>query len=109
MTVLGHYSKTLKGEDVSPEQADKFLDTYVKRSRKFVQEGAELQEQIQVIDEEIKKEMEERSMRKGSVEGMVSIVVMAKREMEAEFKLTYSRTRLISIHLRKSAHVVYLS
>lgn len=106
MTVLEHYSKTLKGEDISPEQADKFLDTYVKRMRKLVQEAAELQEQIQEIDKEIRKEKEERSMRKGSAEGVVSIVVMSKREMEAEFKLIYSRRRLILTHLRE-VHVVY--
>ncbi|EIM92171.1 uncharacterized protein STEHIDRAFT_46411 [Stereum hirsutum FP-91666 SS1] len=88
-TFLESYSKTLKGEDISPEQAEGFLDTYVKRARKLVQEGAELQEQIQKIEQKIQKERDERNKRKGSMDGTVNIVVMAKRQTEAEFKLTY--------------------
>lgn len=80
----------MKSDDVTPEQADAFLDTYVRRARKLVKEGADLQEQIQEIDKEIREEREERSKRKGSMDGMVSIVLMAKREIEAEFKLSYS-------------------
>lgn len=94
--VLESYSKTLKCEDVSPEQADAFVDTYVKRVRKLVKESAELAEQIQEIEKEIYKETGERDKRKGSMDGMVSIVIMAKRDLEAEFKLTYSAFRPFS-------------
>lgn len=73
------------------------MDTYVRRARKLVREGAELEEQILEVEKAIKKEREEKDKKKGSTEGMVSVVVMAKREMEAEFKLTYSKLPM-SLH-----------
>lgn len=80
----------MKSDDVTPEQADNFLDTYVRRARKLVKEGAELDEQILEVENEIKKEIEARDKKKGSTGGMVSVVVMAKKEVDADFKLTYS-------------------
>ncbi|THH11349.1 hypothetical protein EW146_g8074 [Bondarzewia mesenterica] len=87
--VLDSYSKTLKGDDVSPEQADGFVLKYIERMRALVKVGAELDEQILQLSRQIEKETTEGSIKQGKTNGEVTVVVMAKEAAEVELKLIY--------------------
>ncbi|THH08575.1 hypothetical protein EW146_g8944 [Bondarzewia mesenterica] len=87
--VLESYAKTLSSNEVSPEQADAFLERYVARSRGLITEGAHLDEKILDLGRKIEEKTMAGSQKKGKTGGKVTVVVMARHASEVKLKLTY--------------------
>ncbi|KAG8842075.1 hypothetical protein FRB91_004458 [Serendipita sp. 411] len=97
--ILKTYSETLKGADTDGAKLSDFLDIYAKRQTGIDGKVRELKEQVNEINEKIKKEGELWSADKEGKKRAtrVTIVVSAEHDGEAEICLTYSALRLFMI------------
>ena len=89
MVALNNYASTMKGDKISPKEADSFLDTYMTRARALVKAGADFDEQILLLDREIRNLTLEQSAKQGRAEGLVTVIVIAQAATDIELKLTY--------------------
>ena len=89
MVALNNYASTMKGDKISPKEADSFLDTYMTRARALIKTGAGLDEQILLLKREIRALTLEQLSKQGSAEGLVTVIVMAEAAADVELKLTY--------------------
>ena len=89
MVALNNYASTMKGDKISPKEADSFLDTYMTRARALIKTGAGLDEQILLLKREIRALTLEQLAKQGRAEGLVTVIVMAKAAADVELKLTY--------------------
>ncbi|KAG8786543.1 hypothetical protein FRC16_001674 [Serendipita sp. 398] len=89
--ILKTYSETLKGADTDGAKLSDFLDIYAKRQTGIDGKVRELKEQVNEINEKIKKEGELWSADKEGKKRAtrVTIVVSAEHDGEAEICLTY--------------------
>ncbi|KAF4613467.1 hypothetical protein D9613_008122 [Agrocybe pediades] len=89
--LLFKYGQTLSGNSqVSPGEMTAFLDQYFARGKKILESITELKEKIAAIDRLIKFEEYEASIRKGSANGQVDVVISAEDDCSVDLKLTYS-------------------
>ncbi|KAF9557100.1 hypothetical protein CPC08DRAFT_725306 [Agrocybe pediades] len=90
--LLFKYGQTLSGNSqVSPGEMSAFLDQYFARGKKILESITELKEKIAAIDRLIKFEEYEASIRKGSANGQVDVVISAEDDCSVDLKLTYRR------------------
>ncbi|KAF4613545.1 hypothetical protein D9613_008120 [Agrocybe pediades] len=87
--LLLKYGQTLSGEHVNPGQMSTFLDQYVTRGQKTLESITQLEEKIADIDQLIKSEEYKVSIRKGSANGRVDVVISADDDISVDLKLTY--------------------
>jgi hypothetical protein len=72
------YSKSLAGDYVSPEQADKFFESFLSRSRAMTSTRADLEEEILQLSRHIDMISSAEKKKHGKTDGEVSVVIMAK-------------------------------
>ena len=83
------YSKSLAGDYVSPEQADKFFESFLSRSRAMTSTRADLEEEILQLSRHIDMISSAEKKKHGKTDGEVSVVIMAKKATNIELRLTY--------------------
>ena len=87
---MSDYSKTLKGEHVSPTDVAGFLKGYGGHVKGNIDAVARLNEQIQEFDKKILKEEDAASLRQGPMSnGELTVVIAADLEEKVDLKLTY--------------------
>jgi cell division septum initiation protein DivIVA len=89
--ILITYGKSLKGDHITPEQANSFLESFIKNGRKNLKEVRELEEQIVELDRKIAKQREQQQERVGSTDGKVVVTISASTAGPVDLKLTYSK------------------
>jgi hypothetical protein len=83
------YSKSLAGDSVPPEQADKFFESLLSRSRAMTSTRADLEEDILQLSRHIDMISSAEKKKHGKTDGEVSVVIMAKKATNIELRLTY--------------------
>ncbi|KIM32688.1 hypothetical protein M408DRAFT_185309 [Serendipita vermifera MAFF 305830] len=90
-SILETYAGTLKGADTTGTKMNEFLDIYSERQASIDVRTTDLNEQIQAVEEQIKKEKEiwnaDDESKKRAVR--VTVVVYAENDGPAEISLTY--------------------
>ncbi|ETW76100.1 hypothetical protein HETIRDRAFT_430490 [Heterobasidion irregulare TC 32-1] len=89
LVALNNYVTDMKGDKISPKEADSFLDTYMTRARALIKTGTGLDEHILLMKREIRALTLEQSAKQGRAEGLVTVIVMAQAATDVELKLTY--------------------
>jgi hypothetical protein len=87
-TVIG-YSKTLVGDTVSPNRAEKFFENLLTRSQTLRSQRVEMDEEILQLTRQIDVLSSAEERKQGKSDGEVTVVIMAKQATEIELKLTY--------------------
>ena len=83
------YSKTLAGDSVPPEQAERFFESFLSRSRAMTSTRADLEEEILQLSRQINMLSSAEKKKQGRTDGEVSVVIMAKKATNIELRLTY--------------------
>ena len=85
------YSKSLagKGDSVSPEQAERFFEGLLSRSRAMTSTRADLEEEILQLSRQIDLLSSAEKKKQGKTDGEISVVIMAKKATNIELRLTY--------------------
>ncbi|KIM19585.1 hypothetical protein M408DRAFT_31098 [Serendipita vermifera MAFF 305830] len=90
-SILQTYAGTLKGADTTGTKMNEFLDIYSERQASIDIRTTDLNEQIQAVEEQIKKEKEiwnaDDESKKRAVR--ITVVVYAETDGPAEISLTY--------------------
>ncbi|KIM32689.1 hypothetical protein M408DRAFT_20058 [Serendipita vermifera MAFF 305830] len=90
-SILETYAGTLKGADTTGTKMNEFLDIYSERQASIDVRTTDLNEQIQAVEEQIKKEKEiwnaDDESKKRAVR--ITVVVYAETDGPAEISLTY--------------------
>jgi hypothetical protein len=89
--ILVQYGMSLKGDQVSPDQASAFISSFVKSGQENIHAAAKLEEEILTIDREIGTFATKVAEKKGRTDGDVCIVVSSRVATTAELRLTYSQ------------------
>ena len=87
-TLIG-YSKTLVGDTVSPNRAEKFFENLLTRSQTLRSQRVEMEEEILQLTRKIDLLSSAEERKQGKSDGEVTVVIMAKQATEIELKLTY--------------------
>ena len=97
------YSKSLAGDSVPPDQAEKFFEGLMSRSRAMTSARAELEEEILQLSRQIDMLSSAEKKRQGKTDGEVSVVIMAKKATNIELRLTYRMsTSFSTVHLHSN-------
>ena len=83
-----NYSRTLVGEDVPPDQAERCFEYILSRSPSLESTRADLEEDILQVTRQIDRLWSTKS-KEGSADGEVTVVIMAKQATNIELRLTY--------------------
>ncbi len=83
------YSKTLVGDTVSPNRAEKFFDNLLTRSQTLRSTRVGLDEEILQLTRQIDVLSSAEERKQGKSDGEVTVVIVAKQATEIELKLTY--------------------
>jgi hypothetical protein len=83
------YSKSLAGDSVPPDQAEKFFEGLMSRSRAMTSTRAELEEEILQLSRQIDLLSSAEKKKQGKADGEVSVVIMVKKATNIELRLTY--------------------
>jgi len=83
------YSKSLAGDNVSPNCAETFFENLLTRSETLRSRRVELEEEILQLTRQIEVLSSAEETKQGSADGEVTVVIAAKQETEIELKLTY--------------------
>jgi hypothetical protein len=83
------YSKSLAGDSVSPEQAERFFEGLLSRSRAMTSTRADLEEEIIQLSRQIDLLSSADKKKQGKTDGEISVVIMAKKATNIELRLTY--------------------
>ncbi|KIM19584.1 hypothetical protein M408DRAFT_334339 [Serendipita vermifera MAFF 305830] len=90
-SILETYAGTLKGADTTGTKMNEFLDIYSERQASIDVRTTDLNEQIQAVEEQIKKEKEiwnaDDESKKRAVR--ITVIVYAENDGPAEISLTY--------------------
>jgi len=107
--LLLNYAKTLNGEHVSPQVMGQFLDSFVGQGRKNLEAVTSLGEKIVEIQRQIEKETDKLAAKKGSANGEVTVVIVAKENNTVELKLTYSVSPSYINSIENSLYILILT
>ena len=83
------YSKSLLGKDVPPEQAERFFEYLLSRSRSLESTCADVEEEILQVTRQIDILWSTEVKKQGNADGEVTMVIMAKQATDIELRLTY--------------------
>ena len=83
------YSKSLAGDSVPPEQAERFFESFLSRSRAMTSTRADLEEEILQLSRQIDMLSSAEKKKQGRTDGEVSVVIMARKATNIELRLTY--------------------
>lgn len=83
------YSKTLVGDAVSPNRAEKFFENLLTRSQTLRSTRVGLEQEILQLTRQIAMLSSAEERKQGKSDGEVSIIITAKQATEIELKLTY--------------------
>ena len=86
---MSTYSKSLAGDSVSPEQAERFFEGLLSRSRAMTSTRADLEEEILQLSRQIDLLSSAEKKKEGETNGEISVVIMAKKATNIELRLTY--------------------
>ncbi|KAI0319141.1 hypothetical protein OF83DRAFT_1163099 [Amylostereum chailletii] len=86
---LNNYSRGLKGDHVAPDLAMAFFTDYHGKASWIMKEESRLEEEIAQVEKESEKIRRDWSLKKGEVNGKVTVVIMAKQPTNIKLKLTY--------------------
>ncbi|KAI0305272.1 hypothetical protein B0F90DRAFT_1809060 [Multifurca ochricompacta] len=84
-----NYSKSLAGDTVSPEQAERFFGNLLARSQSLRSTRAELEEGILQLSRQIDVLLAADVTKCGKADGEVTVVISAKQATDIKLKLTY--------------------
>jgi N-terminal domain of unknown function (DUF4140) len=93
---MGRYSKSLAGDSVGPRQAEIFFESLLSRSRALTSTRADLEEEILQLSRQIDALSSAEKKKQGKTDGEVSMVIMAKKAIDIELRLTYRMSSFIS-------------
>jgi len=83
------YSKSLAGDSVPPRQAERFFESILARTRDISSTRIELEEEILQLSRQIDALSTYETKKRGKTDGEVTVVIMAKKTVNLELKLTY--------------------
>ena len=87
-TLIG-YSKTLVGDTVSPNRAEKFFENLLTQTQTLRSQRVEMEEEILQLTRKIDLLSSAEERKQGKSDGEVTVVIVAKQATEIELKLTY--------------------
>ena len=89
--MLARYGETLSSEHVQPKDAIAFMESFVSQSERNSRTLMGLEQQIQGVQEQIRKEKLKISEHKGNTYTRVGMVVATDQGGPVQLKLTYSK------------------
>jgi hypothetical protein len=84
-----NYSKSLNGDSVAPRQAERFFESLLIRTRDISSTRVDLEEEILQLSRRIDVLSSSETKKKGTTNGEVTVVIMAKKATDVELRLTY--------------------
>jgi hypothetical protein len=90
------YSESLGKNSVPPQEAERFFESLMSRSRAMTSDRAEIDEEIVQLERQIKVLSSAEKKKQGKLDGEVSAIIMAKKATDIELRLTYRMPSSIS-------------
>jgi hypothetical protein len=90
------YADSLAKNSVPPQEAERFFESLMSRSRAMSSAQADMNEEIVQIEHQIEVLSSSEKKKKGIMDGEVSVVIMAKQPTDIELRLTYRMSLSIS-------------
>jgi hypothetical protein len=95
-----NYSKSLNGDSVAPRQAERFFESLLIRTRDISSTRVDLEEEILQLSRRIDVLSSSETKKKGTTNGEVTVVIMAKKATDVELRLTYRMSYPILVGFR---------